>query len=131
MVATLDIPIRQVLIESRIVIADDTFNRDLGVRFRSVLRMEQVNGSNRTRRPLVGGALPGRYYGLRRQRWPRRHPQQCRTDQRIFIVDLPIGSPASAIKFAVVSIPDFILQLELQALQLEGRGEVISNPRVW
>jgi len=46
------------------------------------------------------------------------------------LVDLPIGNPASAIKFAVVSIPDFILQLELQALQLEGRGEVISNPRV-
>ena len=33
LVATLDIPVRQVLIESRIVIADDSFNRDLGVRF--------------------------------------------------------------------------------------------------
>ncbi|NIM28911.1 MAG: hypothetical protein GTO67_10415 [Gammaproteobacteria bacterium] len=50
-------------------------------------------------------------------------------DQNL-LVDLPIGNPAGALKFAVVSIPDFILQLELQALQFEGRGEVISNPRV-
>jgi type IV pilus assembly protein PilQ len=118
LVATLDIPVRQVLIESRIVIADDSFNRDLGVRF-GVSYTFNNNGKT----GVIGGGLDGN------------------TDfgstvgfndgsNENLLVDLPIGSPAGALKFAVVSIPDFLLQLELQALQLEGRGEVISNPRV-
>lgn len=121
LVATLDIPVRQVLIESRIVIADDSFNRDLGVRF-GVSYAWNVNGSQRTQ-AAVGGGLPGdtNFGGT--------VGFNDGTNENL-LVDLPIGNPASAIKFAVVSIPDFILQLELQALQLEGRGEVISNPRV-
>ena len=123
MVATLDIPVRQVLIESRIVIADDSFNRDLGVRF-GVSYAWNVNGNTQG---LAGGALPGdsNFGGVIGP------GDSLNTGgNQDLLVDLPIGNPASAIKFAVVSIPDFILQLELQALQLEGRGEVISNPRV-
>jgi type IV pilus assembly protein PilQ len=125
LVATLDIPVRQVLIESRIVIADDSFNRDLGVRF-GVSYQWNVNGSNRTQ-GLVGGGLPGdtNFGGVIGP-----GDSLSTSGAQDLLVDLPIGNPASAIKFAVVSIPDFILQLELQALQLEGRGEVISNPRV-
>jgi type IV pilus assembly protein PilQ len=125
LVATLDIPVRQVLIESRIVIADDSFNRDLGVRF-GVSYQWNVNGSQRTQ-GLVGGGLPGdsNFGGTIGP-----GDSLSTGGNQDLLVDLPIGNPASAIKFAVVSIPDFILQLELQALQLEGRGEVISNPRV-
>jgi len=125
LVATLDIPVRQVLIESRIVIADDSFNRDLGVRF-GVSYQWNVNGSNRTQ-GLVGGGLAGdtNFGGVIGP-----GNSLSTSGNQDLLVDLPIGNPASAIKFAVVSIPDFILQLELQALQLEGRGEVISNPRV-
>ena len=122
LVATLDIPVRQVLIESRIVIADDSFNRDLGVRFG--VSYAWTNGNNQN---LIGGALPGdtNFGGVIGP------GDSLNTGgNQDLLVDLPIGNPASAIKFAVVSIPDFILQLELQALQLEGRGEVISNPRV-
>ena len=43
---------------------------------------------------------------------------------------MPLANPSGAIKFALLSIPDFLLQLELQALQTEGRGEVLANPRV-
>jgi type IV pilus assembly protein PilQ len=125
LVATLDIPVRQVLIESRIVIADDSFNRDLGVRF-GVSYQWNVNGSQRTQ-GLVGGGLAGdtNFGGV-----VGPGNSLSTAGNQDLLVDLPIGNPASAIKFAVVSIPDFILQLELQALQLEGRGEVISNPRV-
>ncbi len=121
LVATLDIPVRQVLIESRIVIADDSFNRDLGVRF-GVSYQWALGGSQRTT-GAVGGGLPGDtdFGGTA--------AFNDGTNENL-LVDLPIGNPASALKFAVVSIPDFILQLELQALQLEGRGEVVSNPRV-
>ena len=120
LVATLDIPVRQVLIESRIVIADDNFNRDLGVRF-GVSYQWNVNGP-RTQAAIGGGLAGVTDFG-------GTVAFNDGTNENL-LVDLPIGNPASAIKFAVVSIPDFILQLELQALQLEGRGEVISNPRV-
>jgi type IV pilus assembly protein PilQ len=125
LVSTLDIPVRQVLIESRIVIADDSFNRDLGVRF-GVSYQWAVNGSSRTQ-GLAGGGLPGdtNFGGI-----VGPGDSLSTAGNQDLLVDLPIGNPAGAFKFAVVSIPDFILQLELQALQLEGRGEVISNPRV-
>jgi type IV pilus assembly protein PilQ len=125
LVATLDIPVRQVLIESRIVIADDNFNRDLGVRF-GVSYSWNINGGNRTQ-GNIGGGLGGdtNFGGVIGS-----GDSLSTGGNQNLLVDLPIGNPASAIKFAVVSIPDFILQLELQALQLEGRGEVISNPRV-
>ena len=125
LVATLDIPVRQVLIESRIVIADDSFNRDLGVRF-GVSYQWNINGSGNTQGAL-GGGLPGdtNFGGT-----VGPGDSLSTSGNQDLLVDLPIGNPASALKFAVVSIPDFILQLELQALQLEGRGEVISNPRV-
>ena len=125
LIATLDIPVRQVLIESRIVIADDSFNRDLGVRF-GVSYAWDLNGSSRTQ-SAIGGGLAGdtNFGGV-----VGPGDSLSTGGNQNLLVDLPIGNPASALKFAVVSIPDFILQLELQALQLEGRGEVISNPRV-
>lgn len=125
LVATLDIPVRQVLIESRIVIADDRFNRDLGVRF-GVSYQWNPGGSSRTTNAL-GGGLPGdTNFGTT----VGPGTSLSGAGNQNLLVDLPITDPASALKFAVVSIPDFILQLELQALQIEGRGEVISNPRV-
>jgi type IV pilus assembly protein PilQ len=118
LVSTLDVPIRQVLIESRIVIADDTFNRDLGVRFGLSKR---ADGRDDTF--ALGGGLPGTtdYNG---------NSTFNTGGNENFIVDLPIGGPSGSLQMAIIDIPDFLLQLELQAAQAEGRGEVISNPRV-
>jgi type IV pilus assembly protein PilQ len=119
LVSTLDVPVRQVLIESRIVIADDTFNRDLGVRF----GVSFFNDTATTEIYTFGGGQPGNTdFG---------DTVSFNTaGQENFIVDLPIGGPAAIGKFAVIDIPDFLLHLELQAAQAEGRGEVLSNPRV-
>ncbi len=121
LVATLDVPVRQVLIESRIVIADDNFNRDLGVRF-GVSKTENFN-TQPTDELLAGGGLPGttNFGGT---------VAFATGSNENLIVDLPIGGPSAALKLALVAIPDYLLQLELQALQAEGRGEVLSNPRV-
>jgi type IV pilus assembly protein PilQ len=119
LVSRLDVPVRQVLIESRIVIADDTFNRDLGVRFGL---SKQAQGSNRDAF-ILGGGLPGNtdFNGT----------STFNTGgNENFLVDLPIGGPVADLQLAILSLPDFLLQLELQAAQAEGRGEVISNPRV-
>jgi type IV pilus assembly protein PilQ len=119
LVNELDVPVRQVLIESRIVIADDTFNRDLGVRFGLSARGTEDNGKTYA----VGGGRPGTtdYGGT----------STFNTGgNENFIVDLPIAAPSGDLQLAIINIPDFLLQLELQAAQAEGRGEVLSNPRV-
>ncbi len=115
----LDRPVRQVMIESRIVIANDDFTRDLGVRF-GLSGIDQSNDST----SFVGGGLPGTVI-----------PSQIIYDAggagaESLLVDLPASSPAGAIQFIVGKIGSSLLQLELSALQTEAKGEVISSPRV-
>ncbi|HAI96094.1 MAG: pilus assembly protein PilQ [Cycloclasticus sp.] len=114
----LDRPVRQVMIESRIVIANDDFTRDLGVRF-GLSGIDQSNdsisvaaGSLENGVDVAGGNIfdVGGSEGL--------------------LVDLPAASPAGAIQFIVGKIGSSLLQLELSALQTEAKGEVISSPRV-
>jgi type IV pilus assembly protein PilQ len=107
-----------VLIESRIVIADDTFNRDLGVRYGLSKR---ADGRDDTF--ALGGGLPGTTDFDGNSTFNTGGLEN-------FIVDLPVGGPSGSLQLAIIDIPDFILQLELQAAQAEGRGEVLSNPRV-
>jgi len=132
LVAKLDVPVRQVLIESRIVIATSDFARDLGVRFGySAARSRRGD----THSAAVGGGAPGVY------------SFQDATGTAVItgfevpggsgneglIVNLP-ASPAKgtagALTLAVGRLGSHLLQLELSALQAEGRGEVISAPRV-
>ena len=121
LVVQLDIPVRQVLIESRIVVADDDFNRDLGVRF-GVSRTAPTDNVGTTY-TLGGGKAGDTEFGAGTVSFNTQ-------DRENLLVDLPLGDPSGALKFALISIPDFLLQLELQALQTEGRGEVLANPRV-
>ncbi|OUR82233.1 pilus assembly protein PilQ [Cycloclasticus sp. 46_120_T64] len=118
-VERLDRPVRQVMIESRIVIANDDFTRDLGVRF-GLSGIDQSNDAL----SVVGGGLAGNVI-----------PSQIIFDAQAagaegLLVDLPANSPAGAIQFVVGKIGSSLLQLELSALQTEAKGEVISSPRV-
>jgi len=118
-VERLDRPVRQVMIESRIVIANDDFTRDLGVRF-GLTGIDQSNDAL----SMVGGGLAGNVI-----------PSQIIFDAQGagaegLLVDLPANSPAGAIQFVVGKIGSSLLQLELSALQTEAKGEVISSPRV-
>jgi type IV pilus assembly protein PilQ len=45
-------------------------------------------------------------------------------------VNLPVTSPAAAFRWSIGKIGSYLLQLELSALQVEGRGEVIASPQV-
>ncbi|MHB8472228.1 MAG: type IV pilus secretin PilQ [Gammaproteobacteria bacterium] len=123
LVATLDIPVRQVLIESRIVIANDDFNRELGVRFgatgfhtdssgRSLSTGGNLNATNAINTTAAtGGTVAAPPLGDRLN------------------VNLPVANPAGRVALALLG-KDYLLDLELSALQSEGRGEVISSPRV-
>jgi type IV pilus assembly protein PilQ len=118
LVATLDIPVRQVLIESRIVIASNDFSRDLGVKFGWSKQTTFNNGENIV---AAGGTL------------------NSITGNNIIdpgfspdglLVDLPVIGATSSIGLAVGKIGSYMLNLELTAMEAEGQGEVISSPRV-
>ncbi len=117
LVTRLDIPVRQVLIESRIVIATDDFNREMGVRF-GVSR-DTTNNDNQGvalsgSSSAVNSLLTGGELGVDR-----------------FNVNLPSVNSAGSLGLAFAKLPfGTLLELELSAMQAEGRGEVISSPRV-
>lgn len=117
----LDKPVRQVMIESRIVIANDDFTRDLGVRF----GLSAIDSSPDSL-VLGAGGLPGNVNpgGV----GPIFTTAGGTTEN--LLVDLPANNPAGAIQFLVGKIGSSLLQLELSALQTEAKGEVISSPRV-
>ena len=120
MIDKLDIPVRQVLIESRIVNADETFAKDLGVRFGYSKTINPSSGPLRT----VGGGNQGvTDFGT---------PTSFNVDGvENLIVDLPVAAAgAGALSMAVGKIGSWLVQLELSALIAEGRGEDIASPKV-
>jgi type IV pilus assembly protein PilQ len=121
MVALLDIPVRQVLIESRIVIANNDFSRDLGVRFGA-----SGNSTNGDRFIVGGGTQPGNIdYGF-----TPGFETPAGSGNDGLLVNLPVADPSGSLGLALGKIGSSLIQLELSAMQLEDRGEVISSPRV-
>jgi type IV pilus assembly protein PilQ len=130
LVRTLDIPIRQVLIESRIVVVNDDFSRDLGVRFGFTGVTENgnsglvsVTGSSAGSDIIVGSAIDN----LNNTGNPFPVTTPGIADR--YNVNVPIDNPAGRIALAVLD-SDYIVDLELTALQAEGRGEIVSTPRI-
>jgi type IV pilus assembly protein PilQ len=121
LVAMLDIPVRQVLIESRIVIANNDFSRDLGVKF-------GLAGNSSKGRDFVlgGGTLPGNTnFGS-----TPGFEVPGGSGNSGLLVDLPVSNPSGALGIALGKVGSSLLQLELSAMQLEDRGEIVSSPRV-
>jgi type IV pilus assembly protein PilQ len=116
----LDIPVRQVLIESRVVIANDDFSKELGVRF-GIAR--DSLGTGVTGNTAVGtGSLEGVVDLINND--PLQIPDSL-------MVNLPVQNPAGTFALALAKLPlGTLLELELSAAQVEGRGEVVSSPRV-
>ena len=129
MVTTLDIPIKQVLIETRIVVVNDDFSRDLGVRL-------GITSNNIGPRDLVvtsgTGAGANNYLASILDsandptgNTPITFPDL--TDR--YNVNLPIADAAGRFSLALLK-SDILVDLELTALEAEGRGEIVSTPRV-
>ncbi|MFC5709539.1 type IV pilus secretin PilQ [Acinetobacter parvus] len=127
MVDLLDVSVKQVMIEARIVSASTDFSKEMGVKW-GVLsqgitnnRNLLVGGSDTTlwnlREPEKDSELGGYKYTIER-------PDNLN-------VDLGAVTPgASRIAFGLISLSDFMLDLELSAVQADGYGEVISTPKV-
>ncbi|MCL5975640.1 MAG: type IV pilus secretin PilQ [Gammaproteobacteria bacterium] len=123
LIEKLDIPVRQVLIESRIVIANNDFAKELGVRFGASARSGTLGAG--TSGSLEGlqvpatnsnSVVPTNSTGVRGQD---------------LNVNLPAANPAGTIALALAKLPlGAVLELELSAMQEEGKGEIVSSPRV-
>ena len=120
LVTRLDIPVRQVLIESRIVIASDDFNKELGIRF-GVTRDTVTNDPNQE--GTIGSGNLNAVTDILNG-----DPVEL-TDR--MNVNLPVTGSFGSLALALAKLPlGTLLELELTALQAEGRGEIISSPRV-
>lgn len=131
LVSTLDIPVKQVLIESRIVIVNDSFSRELGVRFGSAyvgdvgsdgllwLGNNGLNNSTGDSGPVIQPGGPS----------PQGGSVTTGTAPERYIVNLPVANPAMNLAMTLLN-SNYVVDLEISAAQREGRGEVISAPRV-
>ncbi|QIZ78508.1 type IV pilus secretin PilQ [Ferrimonas lipolytica] len=116
LVDVLDVPIKQVIIESRMVTIRDNIKEELGVRWG--ITDVADNGTRGTSGSLDGldGLLPD--------------GDEVSLDDRLN-VNLPVADPAGTIAFQLAKLSDgTILDLELSALELENNGEVIASPRL-
>ncbi|MCK5002524.1 MAG: type IV pilus secretin PilQ [Gammaproteobacteria bacterium] len=127
----LDVPIRQVLISSRIVIASDDFSKELGTRF----GVSEISSHGDDGITTIQGNMFGTSSVIDEATTnisntglatPISHPS---IDGRLG-VNLPVvGSTAGAIAFSVLK-GGSLVDLEISAMQSENKGEVVSSPRV-
>ncbi len=112
MVNILDIPVRQVIIEARMVTVKDNINKELGIRW----GVTDANGQYATSGSLDGANSANADFA----------PLADRLN-----VNLPVASPAGALAFQVARLADgTILDLELSAMEKENKGEIIASPRI-
>lgn len=124
LVALLDRPVDQVLIEARIVIATEDFSREIGARF-GVSAVEQRSGNTWITSGNLDANLETGNSVLE-----GRQNNTGYTLTRGLNVNLPAQIPnAGALALSVLG-NNYLLDMELSALQTEGRGEVVANPRV-
>jgi type IV pilus assembly protein PilQ len=125
MITKLDVPVRQVMIESRIVNADESFSKDLGVRFGYAHRPgEFVDGNGPNFTGVVGGTQTGGYT------IPDTQTGFDIGGTEGLLVNLPAAGATSSLGLFVGKIGTYLLQLELSAALAEGRGENLANPKV-
>ena len=126
MVDLLDVQVKQVMVEARVVRASTEFAKEMGVKW-GILSQGITNNDHL----LVGGSDT--------TLWDLRTPEIDSTTgipeyeiQRPdnLNVDLGVENAAGRIAFGLISLSDFMLDLELSALQADGYGEVISTPKV-
>jgi type IV pilus assembly protein PilQ len=114
----LDRPIRQVLIESRIVIANNDFTRELGSRLslnrgaRQKTFSQTINGQTTDFQETFSGDTAKSF------------------DALVDLASSAASGSGGAFGLTLLKAGDYLLDLELSAAQIEGRGEIISTPRL-
>ena len=128
LIAKVDLTVRQVMIEARIVEAGDSFAKNLGVR----LGLHDTTGGGGANSARIGGAVGGKL-----------NDTGYHTGQSITVPDFindslgvnlpatPRSGNAGALSFVLFNAAkNHFLNAEISALEADGRGKVISSPRV-
>ncbi len=127
LLAGLDLPARQVLIESRVVVANRNYGRNLGLRW-GVTAADR-RGEGRAVVLSGTGEATGR---IAETLESPENGQGALTAAEVadrYSVNLPVAGAAGRFSLALLH-PDYLLDLELAAMQAEGHGRLISAPRV-
>ncbi len=129
LVQTLDVPVKQVLIEARIVVVSDTFERDLGARLgisgfttAGAGSLISVSGTNVGTDSMISSNHPASTTS------PTGYVNFPTLDNR-YQVNLPAANTNGSIGVSVLA-GKHLLDLELSAAQNEGKSQTISAPRV-
>lgn len=113
MVETLDIAVRQVVIESRMVTVRDNVTEDLGVRwgFSDQQGSDGISGTLEGANTISNGIIPDISDRLN--------------------VNLPVTNPSASIGMHIAKLANgTLIDLELTALEEENKGEIIASPRI-
>ena len=114
LLAFLDLPVKQVMIEARIVSANDDFSRELGIRW---------GGTGSHNKLRVGGSLESVAGAA-----PGPEPVTASFPQSL-LVDLGVSGAPGSLAFSYLG-NTFNVAAELSALESNGQGEIISQPKV-
>jgi len=126
LVQILDVPVKQVLIEARIVIVSDTFERDLGARFGvsnvssltgGLGSLLSVSGNGQAANQILGGGKPALT------------TLPATTLDNRYQVNTPAANTNGSIGISLLG-GSYLVDLELSAAQNEGKSETISSPRI-
>jgi type IV pilus assembly protein PilQ len=133
LVATLDIPVRQVLIESRIVVVNDDFERDLGARVGLTTVNANGNGVVTTSGSAASTDLitstAATNAATTGTPFPVSYPTGLAGAPTRYNVNLPVANPAGSFALGILG-SNYLVDLELSAAQAETRASVVSSPRV-
>jgi type IV pilus assembly protein PilQ len=128
LVQILDVPVKQVLIEARIVIVSDTFERDLGARFgvsaassltggpNSLLA---ISGNNQATNSILAGGVPTKATSV----------LPATTLDNRYQVNTPAANTNGSFGVSLLA-GSYLVDLELSAAQNEGKSETVSSPRI-
>lgn len=128
LITKIDVPVRQVLIEARIVEADDSFSRNLGVRLGTKNSGSVASSGN------LNVGVSGNYSGVVAETGQTLSGSAASVANSYF-VNLP-GAGINGFNAASVGVSLFTssvnhaLNLEISALEADGRGKIVSSPRV-
>lgn len=128
LIKVLDVPVQQVLIESRIVIANDEFGKELGARFGAAPRWIN-NDSIGLGAGGLNGASDAYYTSIASASSSDSGTVTLPGITDRLNVNLPVIGSAGSFGFSILT-SDFMLDLELSALQAESKGEIVATPRV-
>ncbi len=130
MVTRLDVPVRQVMIEARVVLANTSTDKEMGVSWG--IDGSQVNGSSAL---LFGGSnqtmLDSATWWSQQQASPGTPVVRTITYPQNLAVDMSARQTGgSSFALGFVNARGDLLNLELSAFQSEGHGDVVASPRV-